>query len=89
MLRGMVAAVRQFVTVEPGGVVRVQSPELREGDVAEVVVLTGSPVSAPNAVARDAPGATWSSFIGSGASTGRTAAEIDAYIRELRDEWDR
>lgn len=35
----MNAAVRQTVTVQPGGVVHFASPELREGTEAEVIVL--------------------------------------------------
>ena len=35
----MVAAIRQTVTVGSGGKVEIQSPELREGATAEVIVL--------------------------------------------------
>jgi len=35
----MVAAIRQTVTVGPGGRVEVQAPELTEGSRAEVIVL--------------------------------------------------
>ena len=35
----MVAAIRQFVKVEPGGVVRLRSPKLKPGAQAEVIVL--------------------------------------------------
>ena len=35
----MVAAIRQMVKVQPGGVVHFASPELREGAEAEVIVL--------------------------------------------------
>lgn len=35
----MVAAIRQQVTVQPGGVVEVRSPELPPGARAEVIVL--------------------------------------------------
>jgi len=37
--RIMVAAIRQFVKVEAGGVVRVRSPKLKPGAEAEVIVL--------------------------------------------------
>jgi hypothetical protein len=77
-------AIRQSVRVEAGGVIRVQSPRLREGSVADVVVTTTDSAEPARRVDR-----TWAAFIGSGAHSGRTVAEIDAEIRELRDEWDR
>jgi hypothetical protein len=39
----MVAAIRQTVTVGPGGRVEVQAPELTEGARAEVIVLLEHP----------------------------------------------
>ena len=39
----MVAAIRQTVKVQPGGVVHFASPELREGSEAEVIVLVSEP----------------------------------------------
>ena len=39
----MVAAIRQTVTVGPGGRVEVQSPRLKEGSRAEVIVLLEEP----------------------------------------------
>jgi len=38
----MNAAIRQTVTVQPGGVVHFASPELREGTEAEVIVLVAA-----------------------------------------------
>jgi len=38
----MNAAIRQTVTVQPGGVVHFASPELREGTEAEVIVLVST-----------------------------------------------
>jgi len=35
----MVAAIRQQVTVQPGGVIEVRSPELTLGARAEVIIL--------------------------------------------------
>jgi len=73
----MVASLRQLVTVQPGGVVRIQSDQLKEGAVAEVVITTNAGESQMS----------WNEFIGIGEKPGRSVAEIDAYIRELRDEW--
>lgn len=78
---GMVAAIRQQVTVQPGGLVEVRSPELKPGTSAEVIVLVAEG-EAP-------PPTTWMSFFGSGRGLFSSVEEIDAYIRELRDEWDR
>ncbi len=81
----MVTTLRQLVTVEPGGVIRVQSDFFREGDLAEVLVTTTAPKE--QSVEVSGPSGNWKSFIGAGIETGRTVAEIDASIRELRDEW--
>lgn len=35
----MVAAIKQHVTVQPGGVIEIRSPELKAGTAAEVIVL--------------------------------------------------
>lgn len=47
----MVAAIRQTVTVGAGGRVEVQSPQLKEGARAEVIVLLEEPPSAEATVA--------------------------------------
>jgi len=78
----MVAAIRQQVTVQPGGLVEVRSPELQPGARAEVIVL----VEAQNG---DQPRRSLESFIGAGKGGFGTAEEVDAYIRGLRDEWER
>ena len=80
----MVTAIRQQVTVQPGGVIEVRSPELTPGAQAEVIVL----IEAAPATGV-APKRTLSSFIGAGKGSFRSVEEVDAYIRELRDEWDR
>ena len=59
----MVAAIRQTVKVQPGGVVHFSSPELREGSEAEIIVLvTAPPEPAQRLAAFQALGAkTWRS----------------------------
>ena len=79
----MVAAIRQQVTVQPGGVVEVRSPELTPGARADVIVLV-EPAPAP----ADEP-RRLVSFIGAGKGSFGSVEEVDTYIRELRDEWDR
>lgn len=48
----MVAAIRQQVTVQPGGVIEIRSPELEPGSRAEVIVLLGSRALTPEDPAR-------------------------------------
>ena len=73
----MVPAIRQQVTVQPGGVIEIRSPELTPGSSAEVIVLLDAAV--PPTEARPLV-----SFIGVGRRHGRGVEEIDAHIRELR-----
>jgi hypothetical protein len=78
----MVAAIKQTVTVEPGGIVRVTSAQLEVGARAEVIVLVeGVPVPAT--------AAPLASFIGAARGAFSSVEEIDAHIRQERDEWDR
>jgi hypothetical protein len=76
----MVAAIRQQVTVQAGGLVEVRSPELQPGARAEVIVLVEN---------GDRPRRSLESFIGAGKGGFGSAEEVDAYIRGLRDEWER
>lgn len=80
----MATAIKQSVTIQPGGVVQVISPELPAGARAEVTVVVEEPRH-PSA----RPRRFLASFIGSAKGQFRSVEEIDAYIRELRDEWDR
>lgn len=79
-VKNMVAAVKQIVTVRPGGVVEVRSSDLPDGATAEVIVLIEKPAPAPR---------TLTSFIGAGKGLFQSIEDVDAYVRELRDEWDR
>ena len=49
----MIAAVRQRVTVKPGGVVEIHSSELRAGEEADVIVLVTAPRGAQQTWADD------------------------------------
>jgi hypothetical protein len=57
----MVAAIRQTVTVQQGGVVQVSSPELTEGARAEVIVLVEAQTQNPAGAWRRHAGAINSS----------------------------
>ena len=80
MADDMVVAIKQTVTVQPGGVIEVRSPDLQEGTAAEVIILIQGPTPARRPLA---------SFIGSGRGLFKDADEVDSYVRGLRDEWDR
>jgi hypothetical protein len=82
----MVAAIKQTVTIGPGGTVQVSSPELPAGARAEVIVLvqSESPTSAT-----EAPAPTLSSLFGVGKGGFRSVEEVDQFIRSERDLWDR
>lgn len=59
----MVAAIKQRVTVQPGGIVQVRSPELTPGSRAEVIVLVEQPEATPP-VDPGRPVADWRRFAG-------------------------
>lgn len=74
----MVAALKQVVTVQPGGVIQIRSDQLQEGSQAEVIVLVQEP-------ARTSWTRPLTSFIGSGKGAFKSIEEVDAYIKEIRD----
>ena len=82
----MVAAIKQVVTVGPGGTVQVTAPELKAGTRAEVIVLLQSADQNPPHTKPDQPLA---SFIGAGKGCFSSIEETDTFIRSERDEWDR
>src|SRR4051812_22586848 len=76
----MTATIRQSVTVGPGGLIEIRSNRLKPGNPAEVVVYQ-------NDTSAEISQRSLTSFIGAGASQFANTAEVDSYIRELRDEW--
>lgn len=74
----MAPMVKQKVTVQPGGVVQVQSSELIPGSTADVIIIpdTGLP-----------PARALASAIGSAPGGFASPAEVDAFIRHERDAW--
>jgi hypothetical protein len=75
----MVAVIKQIVTVDPDGVIRIRSPELRAGASADVTVLVElSPTERPLA-----------SFRGAAKGLYNSPDEVDRFIRSERDAWDR
>ena len=76
----MTNAIRQRVTVQPGGVIEVRSPELTAGARAEVIILLEEPQETPRRSLR--------SIIGSGKGCFATPEEADAFLRQERDSWE-
>lgn len=74
----MAHALKQKVTVEPGGVVRVQSPELTPGSTAEVIVIPEASVPPVRAL---------SQLIGTARGGFASSTEADAFLRRERDAW--
>ncbi len=74
----MAPMVKQKVTVQPGGIVHVQSSELIPGSTADVIII-------PNTGVR--PSRTLSSVIGSTAGGFASPPEVEAFIRRERDTW--
>jgi len=79
----MQTALRLTGTVQPGGRVEVSSPQLPAGKAVDVIVLFPREADVARRSVTDilaeAPGQL--AF--------HTAEEVDAYLREERDAWDR
>jgi hypothetical protein len=74
----MLPMLKQKVTVQPGGVVHVQSSELVPGSTADVIII-------PDSGALPVP--KLANLIGSAAGGFVSPAEVDAFIRRERDVW--
>jgi hypothetical protein len=77
----MVAAIRQRVTVQSGGVIEIRSAELTPGSEAEVIVFV-------DRVASQSPAAKLSSFFGAARGVYVDPTQADATIRTERDAWE-
>lgn len=79
----MQRALRMTALVQPGGKIEVMDTDLPEGQSVEVIVLLPSPSAVPRRsildVLAEAPGHL--AF--------QTADEVDAFLREERDAWER
>lgn len=71
--------VKQTVTIQPGGLVQVQSPELLPGCKAEVLVIQEESVSPP----RPLP-----ALIGAAAGGFASPSDVEAFLRRERDAWE-
>lgn len=80
----MVRAIKERIVVGPAGRVTIDRSDLPEGSSAEVIVLVDDSPAAGQPSPR-----SLSSYIGAMKGQFQSAADADAYVRELRDEWDR
>lgn len=71
--------IRDHVTVQPGGTIEVQHPELPTGARVEVTIRV-EPAGEPEPL---------SSFLGKGGGCFASAEEADAFIRAEREAWER
>jgi hypothetical protein len=76
--------IKERVIIGKGGRIEISRPDLPEGMTAEVTIVVDVPTNG------DAPttGPTLSSLLGACKGQFNSPEEADAYLRELRDEWD-
>ena len=72
----MAPMVKQKVTVQPGGVVHVQSSELVPGSTADVIIIPDADAVSASPLA---------GLIGSAAGGFASPAEVDAFVRARRN----
>lgn len=70
--------LKQKVTVQPGGIVHIESPELVPGSIADVIIIPETPAE---------PLASLTSLIGTAAEGFTTPHEADVFIRQERNTW--
>jgi len=75
----MLHAIREKVTVKPGGVLELYHPELPAGTEAEVIIM----VQRLGATPRE----PLASFVGRIKGCFASAEEVDTHIRKERDTW--
>jgi hypothetical protein len=79
----MQAALRVTTTVQAGGKIEIEDPQLPSGEDVDVIVLfPGSPAARRRSIGEvlaEAPGRLLF----------RTPTDVDHFLREERDEWER
>ena len=76
----MTQAIREHVTVEQEGVIKIHNPALSVGTKAEVIVLVEQPADEDQPLV---------SFLGRGKGCFADAAEVDSFLRAERESWER
>jgi len=75
----MTNAIRQQVTVQPGGLIEVRSADLPVGARVEVIVLVESASRSKRSLR---------SMIGTAKKSFANVEEVDNFIRQERNSWD-
>jgi hypothetical protein len=78
----MVQAIKQRVTVGPGGQIHIDRSELPEGQTAEVIVVIEPPLS-------PIEGTRLVNYLGKAKGSFADAQEADNFLRGERDAWER
>lgn len=73
--------IKEHVTVGKDGRIEIFRPELPEGSTAEVTIVADEPAASGSR--------PLSSLLGACKGQFASPEEADAYLRELREEWDR
>jgi len=76
----MTQAIREHVTVEQEGIIKIHNPALSVGTKAEVIVLVEQPADEDQPLV---------SFLGRGKGCFADAAEVDSFLRVERESWER
>jgi hypothetical protein len=79
----MQSAMHVTTMILPGGRIEIAAPELPEGQRVDVIVLFSEPSPSAGRSVIDILA------LAPGHRLFKTAAEVDAYVREERDSWDR
>jgi len=79
----MTMALRITTTVLPGGRIEVTDPQLPSGEAVDLIVLLPEPAEGPRHSIADVLGQS------PGGLVFQTAEEVETYIREERDAWER
>lgn len=75
----MIQAIKKEVTVLRGGRIEFSSAELKEGVLAEVIVMIPDTPSVNTKLI---------SFVGKGSGAFSKPAEVDSFLRKERDQWE-
>jgi len=79
----MVRAIKEQVTIQPGGLIEIRRPELPSGAVAEVIVMVDEQEISGRKPKK------FSDFFGSVRGCFESGEAADAFIRAERDSWSR
>ena len=85
----MIQTVKAKTIVKPGGFIELHSDELPEGASVEVIVLVEDAEGEGTEGTKKFPKRNLVDLIGSAKGLFSSVEEIDAFVREERDSWER